>query len=876
MTPIKQHPPGPAGLLGFTRREAEVVALLAQGLAAEGIAERLGITRGSAKWYLRQIFPKLGVHSHEDAVAHARQLHDPASTTDDASNPDASPAQLPRQPTPLIGRAQELVQLLDWLGSSGGLLTITGAAGCGKTRLALAVATEISRRPGFQVLWVDLAATTDPALVDSAIAAALDVQVGSGHPSVPALAESLNAAPTLLVLDNCEHLAAACTSVGVSLLAACPLLSVLATSRAALGGPDSHCLRLEPLPVPPPALTAAAAPADIAAVASVELFAERVRAADASFGLSSHNASAVARICRTLDGLPLALELAAARMKILTADQLAGRLEDALSLLTRNPPDSARRHATLRRALDWSFDLLPPAQQALLARLSVFSGGWELDDAEHICPGGVLSGGDVLDALSDLVDHSLVVIESRTDGSRRFRLLEVVRQYADEQLRISGERSRFRARHAEHFAAVARQAGQELNGRWERVWMQRLDRNLGNFREALAWGLASTGGAALGASVARSLAQFWQMRGEFKEGLGWHLRYLSRSHELSVGDTAELLDSSGFLAVHAGQVDQARRYWEQAIEKFTSVHDDAGVGRQLNYLAHITMEADPQEAAALAARGVELERAAGDDWWVSACLFAQGDAAFLQPNLEDAATCHQESLAIARRLGNQFAIARRCVRLSQLYRIRGDFGRSRRYLAESWATARAAGDDWGLTMALAAYGSLAAAAGNLDVSAMLLGATHARLENYGARLWTVDRKEYSHTSRMVRAHMGNEAFEDMARRGAASADHPEHLVAAVENAVTPSSLPGATDDGGRPLTRREAEVLGHLASGASNQDIAAAFGLSIRTVERHIANLYSKLGVSGPAARTAAAHFAFRHGLAIGLVPGGKKPLPKP
>lgn len=812
------------------------------------------------------------------------------ATPSDPRTDQDHPARLPTPATDIIGRTQEQAQLLEWLEADHGrLVTITGAAGSGKTRLALAVAATAGRFPGHRAYWVDLTSTADPQLVDSTIATALAVRSQPGRANTAVLAERLNdehlnKGPTLLVLDNCEHLARSCASISGDLLAACPRLRILATSRVPLEGAESRTLLLEPLPVPLPVPEGQdVPPASLADVESVRLFTERARAALPSFTLTTDNASAVARICRTLDGLPLALELAAARVKILTTAQLAERLEGALAVLTRNVPTAARRHATLRRALDWSYELLSPQQRTLLDRLSVFSGGWELSDAESVCPGGLLQPGDILDTLSDLVDQSLVSVDSRREGTRRFRLLEVVRQYADERLRMSGDRSGVRARHAEHFAALTRQAARELNGPWQHAWMRRLDQNRANLREILGWGLTSPEGLEVGARAACDLSQFWQMRGEFEEGLGWHRRYLGSSEGLSDQETAELLDSTGFLAVHAGQAEEARGHWERAIEKFTSIGDFAGVGRQLNYLAHVTMGTDPKEAAALAARGVELERQAGDDFWVSACLLALGDSTFLQGDLEAAGKCYEESQAIARRLGNQFAIARRCVRLGQLARTEGDFDRARLLLAESLQTAQGAGDEWGVTMALAAFGSLAAATGDLETSAMLLGASQARLENYGARFWEVDRNEYFRAADVVRSLMGAEAYAASQKAGAASARDIESLAARLQNTEPPSTTARGTADVGGLLTRREAEVLELIATGESNQEIAGRLGLSIRTVERHIANLYPKIGVSGPAARTAAAHFAFRHGLASGqaaLIAGAvaaprQHPLPK-
>ncbi|WP_278184753.1 LuxR C-terminal-related transcriptional regulator [Arthrobacter sp. S39] len=850
----------PAAPQPLTARETEVALLLAEGLGSAEIATRLSIAPSSAKWYLRQVFLKLGVHTRADAALRARQLA-LSVPVNAAAGPEVRPlGAIPRPVTSFIGRERETAALLSWLDSgTSGLLTITGAAGSGKTRLALTVAARAGQASQRQVYWTDLTATANPQLIGSTIASSLGVFIKPGQGEIPAIAEHLGDTPALLVLDNCEHLARDCAKASMELLAGCAGLRILATSRVPLPAEASGTWLLDPLPVP----AAEDVPAEeIAASESVRLFTERASMVLPEFAVTRQNAVSVARVCRRLDGLPLAIELAASRVRILTTAQLAERLEGALGLLAGGGPVGAQRHATLRAALDWSHGLLPPPEQALFRRLSVFAGGWALEDAETVCPGGILEPADILPALSGLVDQSLVVVERPSGGTRRFRLLEVVRQYADEQLRAAEERSLLRSSHAARFAALAMEARGELNGPKQPAWTRRLEQDRGNLRAAMAWGLDEPDGLETGAEIAGALSQVWQLRGEFAEGLLWHRRYLASSHAIPRRLQADLHESTGFLAVHAGLGAEARSHWEEAAAIFAELQDPAAVGRQLHFLAHATMGTDALGAAALAARGLALEEEAGDQWWTSACLFALGDASFLQGDVDKAAECYGKSQVLARRLGHAFAIARRCVRLGQVARTRGNLEGARHHLGESLRVARDGNDDWGVTMALAAWASVAVSGGSPRASAMLLGAAQGRLDQYGAVLWALDRSEFDRTAAAATALVGEDAFRECLAAGRAlTPEEIDALVKELREPQPPASDAGSPVSAAMRLTPREAQVLHLIAGGESNQSIAAGLGLSVRTVERHISNLYLKIGVDGPAARTAAANYAFRHGL---------------
>jgi non-specific serine/threonine protein kinase len=378
----------------------------------------------------------------------------------------------------------------------------------------------------------------------------------------------------------------------------------------------------------------------------------------------------------------------------------------------------------------------------------------------------------------------------------------------------------------------------------------------------LTWCLDSPEGLESGAEIVCTLSQVWQLRGEFAEGLMWHRRYLAASHEIPRRVQADLHESTGFLAVHAGLGAEARSHWEEAAAIFAEVDDPAAVGRQLHFLAHATMGTDAPRAAALAARGLALEREAGDVWWTSACLFALGDASFLQGDVDKAADCYAESQELARRLGHAFAIARRCVRLGQVARTRGDLAAARQHLGEATRVAQDGNDDWGVTMALAAWASVAATVGAPRTSVLLLGTAQGRLDQYGAVLWALDRAEFARTASTAGALVGEDAFREGLEAGRILT--PPKIDLLVKELLEPQPRESSAGPPVSPpihLTARETQVLHLIAAGQSNQTIAEDLGLSVRTVERHTANVYMKIGVEGPAARTAAANYAFRHGL---------------
>ncbi len=578
---------------------------------------------------------------------------------------------LPAPVTTLFGREVAVDAVARALGESR-LVTLTGAGGCGKTRLALAVARALLADARAHVWWVDLAALADPALVAGTVAAVL----GLREQTVAAVVAALRERDVLLVLDNCEHLLAACVPLVGALLAACPAVRVLATSRAALRAAGEAIWRVPSLPVPADEPRGVAALAALEANPAVQLFAARARLARQDFALTPENARAVATICRRLDGLPLALELAAARVALLALPQLAARLDDALGLLGDGPPTALPRHRTLRATLDWSYHLLAPAGRAFLARLALFVGGFTLAAAEAIC--GL--GDGTLDALAGLVERSLVQVEASTgtDEALRFRLLEPVRQYAAERLRDTGTAADDRRAHAAYYLRLAEGAEPEFYRARQDYWVALLARDHDNVRAALRW-LRDTADWEPFTRLVVAFHRFWYMRAYYAEGRDWVAAAL-RVGEAAPADAAlaalrpHVLYCAGTLAWPTGAVAEAEDAFRRAL--------DLATARGLPGLA------------ARARMGLGI-----------LCVF-RGDYAAGQPYFA-------AGLTEARRLDDRWLLGALLNNLGLLALWQGDVAQARRYQDENLALCRATDDAHGIASALANLCEIAFAEGDL-------------------------------------------------------------------------------------------------------------------------------------------------------------------
>ncbi len=613
-----------------------------------------------------------------DLEARILRHRGPATHSPDAPGtlaPLSARSRLPAPLTRMIGRANEQASILRLLQSTR-LLTLTGAGGSGKTRLALAVSHQLQENAADTLIWAPLDATADPAFVAHEVAAAAGAREHPGRSAIETLCELFARREIFVVLDNCEHVLDACASLVEAVLGACPGVSVMATSREPLGITGEVTLPVPPLRVP----DADARLAALGRYESVQLFVERARAAVPAFELTEENASAVARICRQLDGIPLALELAAARVRVLSPMEISTRLEDSLELLSGGSRSTLARHQTLPAAIDWSYQLLPHPERILLERLSVFSGGFSLDAVEAVCSDDhVVERARVLDVLSGLVAKSLVIANPR-DGGTRYRLLEVVRSCARERLGVRGEDTSFRRRHAEHFAAVAEHAEPLLLSPRRADTGRRLLGDYENVRAALAWAVSDPRENETAYRLVGSLWWFWHYVGRFGEARHWAEATLALStSNVPRRLRARALYTAAMACWLVGDPVAAQPYGEESTR----------IAREL---------AEPSL----------LVRA------ISAYAFALRDVG----ELERAKRLASECVAVARRAGFPptemgFALWIQCTALLDA----GDVGPAETAAKEAEMLWRATGDRWGLSMVLHGLAMARLGVGELDEAA---------------------------------------------------------------------------------------------------------------------------------------------------------------
>ncbi len=627
------------------------------------------------------------------------------------------PTNLPLQPTALIGRDQELAEIEALLSRDDvRLATLTGPGGTGKTRLALQVAADLLESFADGAFVVDLAAITDPALVLPTIAATLGVRETGGQSLRDTLVAYFTDKHLLLLLDNVEQVRDAAPDLA-DLLGACPGLTLLATSRARLGLRAEHDYLVPPLPTPDPVRVPPLAA--LAQIASVALFVDRATAARHDFRLTEAIAPAVAKICARLDGLPLAIELAAARVKALSPRAILDRLTNRLKLLIGGARDLPQRQQTLRTTIAWSYDLLSPAEQALFRRLAVFAGGFSLEGAERVVGAAGDLEVDILVGVEVLVDQSLVRQVAAVDDEPRFLMLETIREFGLDQLDVAGEADRTRRAHAAWCLEVAETAAAYLTGPEQAAWLARLAGEHDNCRAALT-ALATTSEADNDAQLrlAGALWRFWYTHGHLSEGRRWLDQALGHEAATDTAPTparATALHGSGMLAYVQGDYARAQTLHEASLAIRRELNDAAGIAASLYNLGLVAgAQGDYARAVDRYEESLAAARMAGDRRGIAAALHKLGSVADDQGDLTRATLLQEESLGILRELGDQRSVAIALNGLGLVAFAQRDYARAARLLEESLEILRQLGDQRGVATLLNSLGLVAGAEKDYD------------------------------------------------------------------------------------------------------------------------------------------------------------------
>lgn len=794
---------------------------------------------------------------------------------------NATTGNLPVQLTPFVGREEikrTVVQQL--LREDVRLLTLVGPPGIGKTRLSLEVVPEIARHFRDGVRFVALAPVTNPALVASTIAQAIGLKQASGRLLTEILAGYLREKNLLLVLDNFEQVVEAAPLVA-ELLAAAPLVKALVTSREALRVRGEQEFAVPPLNLPN--LNKLPSAEQVSNIEAVQLFAQRARSANLDFRITDENALVIAAICWRLDGLPLALELAAARTKLLPPQALFERLGQRLHLLTGGARDLPARHRTLRNAIDWSYNLLDEDERKLFRRMGIFVGGcsWEAVEVVGNADGSIALG--TLETLSALVDKSLVQRTQRSEtGEPRLMMLETLKEYALDQLEESGEADEIRRQHARYFLKLAEEGASKIGGQEGAQWLRRLDDEIDNLRAALKWGRdeAQEEGseAELVMRLAVGLGQFWYVRGYTNEGRDWQQSILSLpGAQKPTPLRARMLLQSIQLAYVQCDYRAARATAEECIALCRSIGYESGVGHGLQFLGEIaTEEGDYEAAPRLFEECLVILRKAGEIRATASALGNLGYVALRTGNYEAAFAPFEEALQLYTQLGDKRGIGFQLTGIGEAAMRLGNYKLAEAKFRETHALRLELGDKWGLSIAVASQGWIAllqrdygGAIKHLNESIKLrreigdiggqawclekladvareqhqhehairlLGAAAALRSSVGSVIDPADLPEHERNLAAMRRQLGEEAFTKAWAEGSSMT-----MDALLEAAPKAKAEPPAKPDPEQTLTRREFEVATLISQSKSNAEIAEKLVVSKRTVETHIANILSKL-----------------------------------
>ncbi|MFI7640399.1 ATP-binding protein [Nonomuraea sp. NPDC049400] len=741
---------------------------------------------------------------------------------------------LPAEVTSFVGRRHEVAEVKQLL-SSCRAVTLVGVGGVGKTRLALRVGHEVRRAFRDGVWLAELAELDCPGMLAQAVAEALQIRDHTGDPPMRVLTRHLRDKQALLILDNCEHMIGECAVLAETLLRAAPDLRVLATSRQALGINGEHAVPVAPLPLPSreerPPLEA------LVRQDAVRLFVERARSVLPTFTVSEDNRDTVTRIVHHLDGLPLGIELAAVRLRALSAQQLLDRLDDRFRLLTAGSRAVLPRHQTLRALIDWSYALCLEEERLLWQRASVFAGTLDLEAAEAVCSGNGIDLQDVIDLVIGLVDKSVLIREDHPGGVR-YRMLETLRQYGRQRLADSGGEADLLARHRGYYRDLAAQARQELFGPEQVAWFVRLQREHANLRAALDAWLSTPREAHAGLSMASDLLYHWITSYYLGEGRDWLARALAADTEPSTA-RAQALWAASWLAVIQADMPAATTMLEESRRIGEQLHEEPVLAYVALFSGMVAMcEGRTEAAIELYRDALARHRRLGDPVGIALSLIRLTLAHSFLGDSSAAIAAGEECLSVCDAYGEGWHKAYTMMALGVEVWRQGDLARASELEMQSLTFNRSLGDRLGAGLNVEVLAWIAASQGRHQRAARLLGILETMWSSSGAPL-----SGYGHLARyheecqaVIRQALGEAAFEAAVRRGARIPLEEALAYALQEGRAEPAA------EGETPLTRRETEIAELVAQGMTNKEIAASLVIAQRTAEGHIEHILTKLG----------------------------------
>lgn len=759
----------------FSAREIEILGMISSGASNREIAQKLHLSPETVKWYNKQIFAKLGVRSRTQAAARARehsllQAQEPTPSGDQMRSLNNLPSPL----TSFIGRAEEIAEIKHLLKSSR-LIVLTGPGGTGKTRLALQVARELAGNYRDGAWLVGLAPLNDPSLVANAIVQTLNLNINGEAQPAEILKRSLAHKHLLLLLDNFEHLQKAAPLVS-ELLTSAPQVSILVTSRERL-----HVYGEQEYPVRPlrlPELQGKENPDQLISYDAINLFFQRARAIRPGFSIDSTQAEAVIQICCRLDGLPLAIELAASQVRIYSLPQLAQRLQEDLGILPSGPQDLPARQRTLQATIEWSYNLLTENERMLFARMSVFRGGGILEAIEWICFKQL--PGDALKALTSLLDKNLIYSREGEDGELYFAMLETIREYAVGQIVVSGEAEEIYRLHGEYYASLAEAAEKEIRGPRQLYWYMRLRGEQDNLRAALAWSLEGEKPNS-GLRLAAALLDYWVYNGLGNEGRHWTGLALEKATRSVPVLRAGVLRTAGQISLILRDFQNGKEFQQEALDIYRQIGDEDNAAWSLIYLSILSIGnlREYPEAIEMAHEGLSTFQKLGDKPGEIQALNILGEFHRLRGGYEAAEGYYQECLRIAQETGEQMRIAMQYENLGFIAYRQNKYPEARRLFIQGMQIFLAMKINYGVATFIAGLAGPMTKLGEAERAARLLGASDALLEMMSASHQPSDQPEIDLYIALTRSQLGEEKFTEAWQAGT-QMTLPEAIALALE------------------------------------------------------------------------------------------------